>query len=832
MKHGFLFCIIYLFVVPLRAQTPAYLHYAVSDGLPSNLVYCGTQDKKGMLWFGTDKGLASFDGTRFRTFGIRDGLTDPEVLNVWEDSRERLWICCFQKKLCYRQNARIRVVEDSTFEDKSGLTPLYTFFEDTDSSIWIATTVMRNYLLSGQRATLLPFTNSIRSFARLSGMLVALGQTEIIHVTGGGTFEKLPTTLTRDFSINKNNIDGVAVSGNRVLYAHSDILYLYEWDGNRFNLIERKVAPTGRLFTDQQGRFWICSSSAGVICFDNTDRNLAHPVYYLQGKKVTSMFEDNQGTKWFCTLDDGIYGLPKASAVTFTTSDGLISNNITTLAAGRDGSLMAGDDNANLYRIKGTVITGTKLDSIDSYNRCRQIVVRNDGSPIIVTDKMIYVNAGNKMQRLGKTLGRFLGAPKSILIKNDTIWIGTHAYFGYTVNGSDEYRRVVEKRRVTRIVEDHDGFIWFGSVDGLYSQKDNFVFNWSKQFPVLNGRIVDIQRGEKNGLWIVTPENGLLFAQTRMGEITDVKVMNNNLQTPIENIQCVFAAPGGLLWLGTNHGVFGLYPDGTVVHFDRHDGLANDDVNALLVCGDTLWVASVSGLSRLLFGESDLTGKFPTYITRLNYRYKDVVRMYNLSDSLSDHRHIILPPDASVIEISMSGIDYRSRGNLRYICVITKNLLPWYYWSTDNLFSWIGNGFRGKSDTSRITGGEINFGVYLPPATYTIQATAVTTGNVVSRLPDCWTMVMLPHWYATIWVTIFIWGMAVSALWWLFRTNLINRHLHTQVSELQLQALQAQMNPHFIGNSINTIQQFFYSPDPVKASEYTSVFIRLLRSTM
>ena len=79
----------------LTAQTPAYLHYVVSDGLPSNMVYCGTQDHQGLLWFGTDKGLASFDGTRFRTFGMKDGLPDPEVLNVWEDSRERLWICCF-----------------------------------------------------------------------------------------------------------------------------------------------------------------------------------------------------------------------------------------------------------------------------------------------------------------------------------------------------------------------------------------------------------------------------------------------------------------------------------------------------------------------------------------------------------------------------------------------------------------------------------------------------------------------------------------------------------------------------------------------------------------
>ena len=78
MRFGWTIYLIFFFNL-LAAQMPAYLHYTVQDGLPSNLVYCGLQDRRGLLWFGTDKGLACFDGSRFRIYSMADGLPDPEI---------------------------------------------------------------------------------------------------------------------------------------------------------------------------------------------------------------------------------------------------------------------------------------------------------------------------------------------------------------------------------------------------------------------------------------------------------------------------------------------------------------------------------------------------------------------------------------------------------------------------------------------------------------------------------------------------------------------------------------------------------------------------------
>ncbi|WP_431216027.1 sensor histidine kinase [Puia sp. P3] len=45
-------------------------------------------------------------------------------------------------------------------------------------------------------------------------------------------------------------------------------------------------------------------------------------------------------------------------------------------------------------------------------------------------------------------------------------------------------------------------------------------------------------------------------------------------------------------------------------------------------------------------------------------------------------------------------------------------------------------------------------------------------------------------------------------------------------------ALQAQMNPHFIFNCLNSIQQYIFSQDILTANKYLSGFSRLIRETL
>src|SRR5258708_997172 len=99
------FCVL-LSYRPL-AQEYGYAHYGITDGLAGSTVYCITQDRDGFIWVGTETGVSRFDGTSCRNFTTRDGLPDLEVLQIFGDSKGRVWMAPFRKSVCYYYQGRI-----------------------------------------------------------------------------------------------------------------------------------------------------------------------------------------------------------------------------------------------------------------------------------------------------------------------------------------------------------------------------------------------------------------------------------------------------------------------------------------------------------------------------------------------------------------------------------------------------------------------------------------------------------------------------------------------------------------------------------------------------
>lgn len=808
----------------LSGQSPAYLHYSVRDGLPGNLVYCGLQDRRGLLWFGTDKGLACFDGARFRTYSVADGLPDPEVLNMYEDRQGRIWIFCFRKKPCYMLDGRIVTEQqDSMLAQIDFRTGTYLMSEQSEKDWWLTELTTTTYHFTERGFEKHVFPQQVVRFHQFGDTLLALGLDDVSLVKPDGASELI-------YQIEGvHGFTSVAVSGNRILYSYTHTLVLLEWQNGRIVRLADLPKPTGQVFTDKYGRFWVCSPSAGAVLFDNDRRDFSNPVAYLPGKKMVKMFEDAQGTLWFCTLNEGIFALQKDAPVNYQSEAGLPSLNIRTLSRNGAGLLFLGDDagHINIFRndrLEQIVSTG----ATDGYNQIRQIIPHGTDGFWVGSDESLqyfYDRFGKR-----KTYATDLSV-KDILFRDNRIWYAGATSLSYYQADAMAEKKVI-RQRFTAMGIDDQNYIWAGGVGGLFSEKDSFQTNWGDHFPALKNRIMKIRKAGPGRLWVATPGDGLILLHLKDGTVSRLEVINKSLKTPVENIQSIFVETNGRVWLATNRGVYGLDQNRRVVHYDSHDGLVNDDVNDVLVHGDTLWAATVSGLTRMLIRPEGEREDFPTLIVRLRFQQNNRPEQRHLIDSLTTHRQLVLPPDVSNLELDLAGLDYLLRGNLRFEIIQCNQLLPLRWWTFDNLGAWISSGFKGRPDTTVIDAVSFNLGAFVPAGKYRIQATAIKASGARSLFPDTWTIIKKPYWYESFWLYLALWCALAYFIYRMYRARLAYREINAAASALQLQALQSQMNPHFIGNTVNAIQQFMHPPDPVKTSEYIALFMRLLRRTM
>lgn len=746
-----------------------------------------------------------------------------------EDHKQNIWISCFSKKISYLYKRNIYTKDDD--EILKNIIIQYgncNFYRDIDSSVWISKTLNEVYKLHDRKLSSFNFPSSIVQVHRVGQNLIGLGNGYIFDILGENNQTELFDIVKE---LNKVPIySGVCVSGNKILYSFFEGLLLFELENNKIRLVDKLKKPIGRVFTDRQNRFWICSPSIGAICFDNDKRDLSNPRVYLAGKKAIYMFEDHQGTYWFCTMDEGVYALPKEPPMNYGKEDGLPSNNTISVSRDLNGDILCGDDEGNLNVINGRGIRTVKYGSVDGYNRILNVVPdrRNNGK-WIVSDEGLYYEKGKRRTKVNVQST----TPKAILPQGEGLWCGTSSAL-YYVSGSAHHTADVKLvKRITALGQDTDGHVWAGSIEGLYCSADSFQKNWSDLFPILHSRLVAIQGGLPGEIWVVTPENGLLKCTVRNGAITTVQEVNRMLKKPVYHIQSLFRADDGRLWLSTNHGIYAIDPHTwETTHFSQYDGLPNNDVRSVLVHRDTLWAGTATGVTRLLLNRSPVTGDFPTYITAVQFQQEKTVQKIQIQDSIPPEQEVMLPPNASLVEIEFTGLDYRSRGNLMYECLITEILLPFTWWTTDNLSTWVLSKFQGKTDTTFENRANLNFGITWKPGRYNIQVTALSGGKVRSLFPDDHTFIMRPQWYATFWAHLIVWGLIGSGLYRIYQTRVQLDKMATAVARSRLFALQAQINPHFVGNAINAVQRYFYPPAPEKASIYTATLTQLLRQTL
>jgi len=142
------------------------------------------------------------------------------------------------------------------------------------------------------------------------------------------------------------------------------------------------------------------------------------------------------------------------------------------------------------------------------------------------------------------------------------IWIGTtdglNKYDGYefTVYKHDiDDKNSLTSSQINALLEDKNGNLWIGTADGInfYDRQRNtftHTYTFSKRSTETNDYITDILQDKKGNIWVSTYDGLKIYDSTRKQFIKYQSGDETDAQS--QKVQTIFEDTGGLIWVGTN----------------------------------------------------------------------------------------------------------------------------------------------------------------------------------------------------------------------------------------------------------------------------------------
>ncbi|MFN4235138.1 MAG: histidine kinase [Bacteroidia bacterium] len=329
-----------------------------------------------------------------------------------------------------------------------------------------------------------------------------------------------------------------------------------------------------------------------------------------------------------------------------------------------------------------------------------------------------------------------------------------------------------------------------------------------------------------------------------------------------KNIECVYEDAEGKIWVGLNTGGAVCFPMGIISAGGYFSYFGNKTITS--ICEDNkgnLWLSSLeSGIYYLPSNPYSsyappkvFSSKSEIKNQRSNIKSSVTYDTLKINTNLSSD---LIPKYYS--DTIKKNTNFDTIAPLIYISGIKineKDTLPGNYYSLSHnensikinyaAFSVINTQkFQFRYRLSDIDKDWIytdnTFVQYnaLPPGDYLFSVSAMNANGVWSKESASVFFKILPPFWQTTWFLVL--SISIIAfiifLFFIIRIKQIKKReeektkLHKRIADIELQALQAQMNPHFIFNTLASIQYFITDNNVEAANQYLSKFAKLMRS--
>ncbi|WP_118975299.1 sensor histidine kinase [Taibaiella koreensis] len=785
---------------PLSARQPLLRHYTLADGLPSNVIYDVYQDSKGFIWFCTDQGISRFDGNTFRNYSIRDGLPDTEIFRIREDDQHRYWLICFNNKACYLRNGKVYNGTNDT---------LCRRIEEADIRYDDLFAMPSGYALAGKRMALLhPPGITVRSltgderpcrvyYFREGYNEYLVKYTYLYHLNSG-----------RRFQISRSLLEECFYDGSYLfLYTNrAEHFFLEQWQvsDSGARLLKKTAAPSRihQISPFRPGQL-LCCTDKGVFLYSISSGRFARDEAFSDDAHFNRALKDREGNLWVTTLDNGVYFKPKTDATLIDQRSGLHRKNILTLTQASSGGLIAGDDRGNVTRIDRQGIHRLFVEEKDFTNRILFLNDQGRNRLVIGCDAGLFSLDRHSSRRRCLYRNTF----KAGLLNGDQFFAGFSGGL-LACNIETGTAALLTQQRVTAMAMDNTGVLCLGGTSGLSLYKEGMLQPYRFNHLLRQSRITCMTRNEQGHLFAGTSNNGLFLIRNPEGPPVQLHRAGKG-----DNVFCkkLFTAKDNQVWLCTEEGLYRLLPglkgDYTARPVSLPGAITGNKINDFIEVGGKLYLATAEGI--VVYNSLDTTGEKPPalYIETVN------------DSVLSDSRPTVMtfPYKKQNTQISYTAIHFAGKPVILY-----KYLL-----------------LGGAEDTVYTTARTINFNT-LSPGTYTLLLWARSTNSAWSFKPASLTLHIQPPWWRHPLFLLTTGLLIAGGIAWAYRAHLRSTskkavaaaHNRQQLAELEMKAIKAQINPHFIFNALNAIQSYYSQHSEREANHYMTAFARFIRLTL